>query len=170
MNPKIQQLLCRIACESGAELKFDTGLPIRLYDSQDSEHPVGVIYSDLPPSELISRVLREVRLYHLNSRPQKPFPMPFFVNRPYENEFAGDVAYKTRRALKRFCGKEWQADLWAFCAYYELGCPNEFKAFLADHPEKAKLMCFLKPAIWKIRLLNCFQKLINPFKVKATPP
>ena len=170
MNPRTQELLCRIANESNGELKFDPGLPIRLADSQDSGHTVAFFDVNLPDSELIYRILHAVRLHHVNLRPPKPLPMPFFVNRPYETEFAGEVAYKTRRALRRFCSKEWQADLWACCAYYELGCPQEFKAFLAEHPEKAKFMWFFKPAVWKIRLLTGFQKLLHPFKIKATTP
>jgi hypothetical protein len=54
--------------------------------------------------------------------------------------------------------------MWTLCVYCVIGCPDELKDFLARHPEKVKLMGFVMPALWKMRLMKAFQKLFQPFK------
>jgi len=76
----------------------------------------------------------------------------------------GECAYKVRRGLRRYCGKEWQADFWAIYAYSQIGCPDDFKDFLKRHPEKTKFIWFLMLGVWKTRLINAVRNLLHRFK------
>src|SRR5215469_10231203 len=140
MNPRIEKILCDLAREYGGELKFVSGLPVRFYGCQDTQSPIAVINSDQPDSELIFTILHEIAHKKLHCEKPYQLPMPWLLNRPYENEVIGHHAYIARRGVRRFCGQEWQADVWALLAYSLIGCPDELKDFLARHPEKQDLM------------------------------
>jgi hypothetical protein len=165
MEPKIEKLLCDLARVHGGELKFATGLPVRFYGCQDTESPIAVINSDQPQSELIFTILHEIAHKALHCQRQYRLPIPWFLNRPYENEVVGENVYKLRRALRLHCGQEWQADIWALCAYSLIGCPDDLKNFLQRHPEKMHLLLFVLPGIWKTRLISAFHKLLHPSKI-----
>jgi hypothetical protein len=168
MNPKLEKLLCDLAGENGGELKFATGLPVRFCGCQDTESPIALINSDQPQSELIFTILHEIGHNYLHCKRQYRLPIPWFLNRPYENDFLGESAYKLRRALRRFCGQEWQADIWALFAYSLIGCPDDLKDFLNRHPKKITLMFFVIPALWKTRLIRRFHKLLHRSKINPT--
>src|ERR1700722_19494650 len=161
MNPEIEKLLCDRATAAGAELRFAPGQPIRVYDSQDDASPIALIDADQPRSELIYVILHAIGHNYLHFRKHYKLPIPWFLNRPYENEMLGDAVYKSRRALKLFCGKEWQTDLWALTAYYEIGCLHDLEDFLTRHPKMAGFMWFIKPAVWKTRLIQGLQRILH---------
>jgi hypothetical protein len=168
MNLRTQKLLSDLAIRYNTRLPFSPGQPIYLYKSQAPESEIAVFDPDQPQSELIFAILYAIGHEYLHRDKKYKLPIPSFVNRPYENEFAGEVAYKTRRAIRRFCGEQWQANLWALCEYYQIGCPEEFKEFLKRHPEKAYLMWFLRPAVWKTRLINGLHNLLHGSKAAPT--
>lgn len=161
MNAEIQRRLCDLARAAGTELKFIEGLPIHIYGCQHTEAPIAVINSDLPQCEQIFTILHEIGHFVLHCKTSRSLPMPLFVNRPYKNEIMAEIAYKTRRTIRRKFDKEWQADLWAFCAFFEIGCRNDFQEFLRRHPDKTKFLLLVFPVILKIRLTKLFKKLLR---------
>jgi hypothetical protein len=50
-----------------------------------------------------------------------------------------------RYLFNKTSGKEWQADLWAFCAFIyfarHFGCRKDLLTFLDHHPEKSGSFC-----------------------------
>jgi hypothetical protein len=162
MNANIQKLLLGIAKCAGLTLVFPDGAPIRISGYQDAAAPFFLISADQPDSELIFAILQKIGLVPAQANGFWAGKFAWYINRPYENETAGEVAYKTRRTLKQKLNREWRAGLWALCAYVQLGCPNEFQDFLKRHPEKLKLMplVFIFTPISRIR--NFFRRLVRP--------
>lgn len=69
-------------------------------------------------------------------------------------------------------GREWEADLWAMCAFVYLaidfGCRDDLMEFLNHHPEKNRLfwlaVCGVIYAKTKERIANAFKFLAAPFR------
>jgi hypothetical protein len=139
MNAEIQKKLVALAAEDGLETETAKDTLLLSRASQHSEAPLAVIHLDQPQHEVIFAFLHALGHFVLRYKNPRPISMPWFVNRPYENETVGEIAYKTRRTLRLKLGKEWQADFWALCAYRLIGCPDDLKAFLKQHPEKRPL-------------------------------
>ena len=158
MNPKIQKLLCDLAQHAGTELIFADGLPTRFYGCQHTEAPIAVINSDLPQCEQIFTILHEIGHFVLHHKKPHSLPIPALINRPYENKHLAEATYKIKRALRVSFGQEWQADLWATCAFFEIGCPDDFHEFFKRHPRKMKLFPIIIPIILKCRLQRWIQK------------
>jgi hypothetical protein len=157
MTAKIQNLLSDIAKCVRLSLEFPDGAPIRISGYQDADAPFFLISVDQPDSELIFAILQTIGLAPAQSRSPR---FPWFLNRPYENEVAGEIAYKTRRTVRQKFNRKWHADLWALCVYPLMGCPNEYRDFVERHPEKIKWMLLAMPfvlfGVLKTRLTRLF--------------
>jgi hypothetical protein len=150
---KIQELLTGIAKHVGLTLEFPNDEPVRISGFQGGGSPFYLIKADQPDSELIYAILLKIGLVPVQN---KPLQFPWYVNRPYENEQAGEIAYKSRRTLRQKLNPEWRAGLWALCAYQMIGCPREFRDFLERHPEKWKLMLLVFFGVLKTRIVRIF--------------
>jgi len=128
---------------------------------QHTDVPVTVIHLNQPQSELIFTILHEIGHWVLHSKYACPLQMPWYVNRPYENETVADIAYKAKRALRQKYGKEWQADLWALIAFQMVGTKDDIKAFLIQHPEKIPLFLMAVAALVIIRIGKFIRKLVH---------
>jgi hypothetical protein len=168
LNPEIQKKLCEIARQAGTELHFAEGMPISFHGCQHTEAPIAVINSELPDSEQIYTILHEIGHAMLHYKKDYKLPIPWFINRPYENEFLSDASYKTKRILKQKMNAEWQADCMALCYFCQLGARQEFQEFLQSHPEKTKLMLVVIPSILKNRLVSAFKKMFGFSNPKPT--
>ena len=129
MNPKTQELLKAIAMGSGFTIEFPDGAPIRLSGFPNGQ--VKYVNPDQPESDLVFAVLHTI-----GSELDLPLPMPWFLNRPYENERVGDAAYKIKRAQQIKRNKKWRADIWALLAYSKTIRYDLLSAFLIRHPDK----------------------------------
>jgi hypothetical protein len=91
-----------------------------------------------------------------------PIQLLWFLNRPYENEWWGDVVYKSRRFTSKKFDLKGRIELWALRAYFEIGCFVELNDFFRRHPEKWRLI----PAIMYGMLKTRFTKaLLIPVKL-----
>jgi hypothetical protein len=155
MNAQTQKSLSNLAKGVGLTIDFSDCAPVRISGDEIGESDSILVNADQPDSELIFAILQQIGSVPMRS---KRLHIPWYVNRPYENEFAGEVAFRTRRVLRHKYNTEWRASLWALCAYPMIGCPNEFQEFLKRHPEKWKFMPAIILASLKIRLVRFFSK------------
>lgn len=161
MNAEILKKMVTLAEEVGLKSETAKGMLVLFCDGQHSEAPVAVIPLDQPQHEAIFAILHEIGDFKLHSKSPRPLRMPWFINRPYENEFLGEVAYKTRRVVRQKVGHKLQADLWALCAYCLIGCPDDLKAFLKQHPEKRPLYLLALAGHAKARIGQFIRKLFH---------
>ena len=166
MNPEIQKNLCNRARHAGLELNFVEGMPIRFYGCQHTEAPIAVINSDQPQCEQIFTILHEIGHFELHYKKNFKIHIPAVLNRPYENELLSEVTHKTKRVIQQKLYQEWLVDLWAICAFFEIGCPDDFKEFFRRHPEKFKLFPLIIPFILKARLARKFKRLLHRIVTK----
>ena len=133
MNLKTQEILSAIAKKFGLTITFSDGAPIRILGFSDGQPRL--INSDQPESELVFAVLHTIAL-----EVRLPLPLPWFLNRPYENDRIGETAYITRRIVRQKLNDEWRADLWALRAYALLGRYDLLSDFLTHHPDKLTIL------------------------------
>jgi len=150
-----------LAAEIGLKTEANKDMLVLLRDGQPSEPPVATVHLDHPQHEVIFGILYEIGYFNLRFRNPRPLRLPWFIDRPYENEILGEATYKTRRALRRICGEAWRADLWALCAYCAIGCPDDFKAFLNQHPEKLPFAFLAVAAHAKVNIGIFIRKLFT---------
>jgi hypothetical protein len=166
MNAETQKLLSDIAKCVGCKIEFKDGKPTRVFsDEFKSFH---FLNFNQPDSELIFDALQKIGLVALKRRGRQPFDFPWYLNRPYEWEFAGETAYKSRRIMKQKLNLEWCSNLWALCAYALLPCRATFVNFLSRHPEKIKLMPLVIYGNWKTRFVKCCRKVFRVFFPKLS--
>ena len=101
-----------------------------------------------------------------------------FLEIHWQAEWLACLCSKLRRYLRfvfnKESGREWEADLWAFCAFIyfskQVGCMDDLLAFLDRHPEKNGSFYLAALAIAYSRTKTClskFQKmLLAPFSTK----
>ncbi|MCX6896219.1 MAG: hypothetical protein NTZ16_12120 [Verrucomicrobia bacterium] len=155
MNIRTQTVLSGIAGKSGLAIHYSDVVRISGFQDAPDSIEIGM---EQPDSEIIHAILQAIGRAQVTGM---PFKYPWYVNRPYENQTAGDIVYKTRRMLRIKCDRKWRADLWALCAFPMLGCRNEFKDFLERHPKKLILMPLVILAFLKQRLGRFLKK---PFR------
>jgi hypothetical protein len=172
MNDELKSFVSGLAEHVGLTIEFPDGGPIRISGYQDDDPPFVLISVDQPESELIFAILQKIGLASVNEGNFWEKHLPWFLNRPYENETAGDVAYKIARTMKQKFNKENRADRWALLIYAQIPRAAEFVHFLKRHPEKMKLMPFVWFAFVKSqasgKVSTCFRILRCLFKVKFT--
>lgn len=167
MNAELQTFLSGMAKCAGLTIEFPDGAPIRISGYQDGDSPFFLISADQPDSELFFTILQKIGLVPVQSDNFWPDHFPWFLNRAYENEFAGEITYKTRRTVRIKLNREQRADLWALCVYAQIPRAAQFVQFLKRHPEKRKLM----PFAWYVslkapfpnKLSTCFRMLYCMF-------
>jgi hypothetical protein len=144
MNAELKTFLSGMAKCADLTIEFPDGAPIRISGYHDGDSPFFLINTDQPDSELIFTILQKIGLVPVHSDNYWSNHLPSYLNHPYENEFAGEVVYKTRRAVRQKLNTKWRAGLWALCAYVQIPCAAQFVQFLKRHPEKMILM----PLVW----------------------
>lgn len=106
-----------------------------------------LINANKPRNEHIYTLLHEIGhfLIHFKNLPTKHHPR--FLDIHWETAWLARLCSKVRRYLRfifnKQSGKEWEADLWAMCAFIyfakRIGCRDELRVFLGRHPEKFKM-------------------------------
>ena len=98
-----------------------------------------------PRCEHVFTLLHEIGhfLIHFQNAPQQRHPRFFDIH--WKIKWLAEAFSTVRRYLRfifnRKESKEWEADLWAFCAFIyfarHLGCRRDLLAFVDRHPEKS---------------------------------
>jgi len=114
-----------------------------------------LINAHKPRCEHVFTLLHEVGHYliHFKNRPRKHHPRFFDLH--WKAEWLALACSKVRRYFRfifnKQSGKEWEADLWAMCAFVYcakcIGRRDELRAFLDRHPEKSKLFLLVAIAV-----------------------
>jgi len=101
---------------------------------------------------------------------------PRFLEIDWKIEWLLNLCSKARRSMRRLFNrdgsKEWEADLWAFCAFFILaklpGCQDDFRTFIEHHPEKIWTFTLAASAVIycgiKYRITKPFKVLLKPFR------
>jgi predicted SprT family Zn-dependent metalloprotease len=131
-----------------------------------------LINANKPRQEHIFTMLHEIGhfLLHFNNPSRKHHPRLFDI--VWKVEWLTNFCSKLRRQMRFYfnksSGEEWEADLWALCAFAYLakhfGFRDELVSFLDRHPEK----------IWSYRLVktamvycDCKRRISNVRRVLA---
>jgi len=170
MNGELKTFFSGLAKCAGLTIEFSDGAPIRISGYQDGDSPFILISVDQPDCDLIFTILQKIGLVPAQSNNFWSGHFPWFLNRAYENEIAGEIAYKSRWAMLQIFNKERRADLCALIIYSQIPCTVQFTQFLKRHPEKMKLM----PLVWygiikspmPRKFLTCYRILYCMFAAK----
>jgi hypothetical protein len=153
--------LTGLAEQAGLTLEFPTGEPIRLSGFRDGDSPFFEFDPNQPDSNLILNILQKVGLVPMR---ETPVHLPWFIDRPYENERVGEIAHKSRRAIRQKYNLEMRARLWAMCAFFQIASYPEMNDFLERNPKYWLLI----PIIVYAMLKTLFVKILSmPFEILA---
>jgi len=175
MKRRTKNMLRALAKHFGLKIVFVSYFPTDVYGKLIPREKRILVNAFQPRCEHIFTVLHEIGHYirHVLNPCQTRHPRIFDIN--WKMKFLADRSSLARRSF-RFAfnnskGKEWEADIWAMCAFIYLaktiGCKSEFMAFLKRHPEK--LNVFLLAACGtiycgvKASVKNLWPRLLVPF-------
>ena len=175
MTRRTKNTLRAIAKHFGLKIVFVSYFSADVYGQLLPREKRILINAHKPRYEHIYTLLHEFGhfLLHFKSLPRQHHPRFFDIN--WESERLSNFCSVVRRYF-RFAfnirrGKEWEADIWAMCAFIYLakavGCRAEFDAFLKRHPEKTNVYllatCGTIYCGSKARIKNICRCLLLPF-------
>jgi len=125
-----------------------------------------LINAHKPRHEHIYTLLHEIGHFILHFKNPIKKRHPRFFDIEWKMEWLAILCSKVRRYIRfiftKESGKEWEADLWAMCAFVYLakitGCRNELRRFLQRHPEKLNHFRLVKIAMLYADLKTRFAK------------
>jgi len=131
-----------------------------------------LINANKPRQEHIFTMLHEIGhfLLHFKNPPRKHHPRVFDVAGKIEwlANFCSNLRRQMRFHFNKASGKEWEADLWALCAFAYLarhfGFREELFSFLQRHPEKQWSYRLVKSAMF---YCDCKKLIANAYKTNA---
>ncbi len=148
MKRKTKNTLRAMAKLFGLQIVFVSYFPADIHGQLLPREKRILINAYQPRCEHIFTLLHELGHYlqHVLT-PCRTFH-PRIFDPPFKNNFLARVTTRVRRyyrfAFNNARGKEWEADLWAMCAFLHLarviGCRKELLAFVHRHPEKRNIL------------------------------
>ena len=147
MKFKTKNILRETAAQLCLKVRFVDYLPENVYGKLLPRERRILINANKPRYEHVYTLLQEFGHYLLHFKRIKPRRhSPWYLNNNWKFDVIADLAAKLRRGIRlRFHsekGKEWEADLWAMCAFVYLkkfGARPDLTAFLNRHPEKTRI-------------------------------
>jgi hypothetical protein len=135
-----------------------------------------LINAHKPRYENIFTLLHEIGHFLIHFKTPHRKHHPHFLEIDWKIEWVLNLCSIVRRLMRRLftkdSSKEWEADLWAFCAFFCLakatGCRNDMLTFLDHHPEKFWVFMLAASAVFycgiKYRITKPFKMLLRPFR------
>ena len=147
MKPGAKNILRAMASHLGVKVSFVSYFSDNIHGKLLPHERRILINAHKPRNEHVYTLLHEFGhfLLHFQSLPRKHHPRIFDIL--WEVEWLANLNSKVRRYFRfifnREAGKEWEADVWAMCAFIcfakRIGCRAELLAFLKRHPEKTEV-------------------------------
>jgi hypothetical protein len=178
MKYKTKNTLRALAKYLGLKVKFVSYFSNDVHGKLLPREKRILINAHKPRCEHIFTMLHEIGhfLLHFQNAPRKHHPR--FLDHHGQTEWLTGLRSKARRYLRfifnKESGKEWEADLWAFCAFgyfaKQVGCLDDLVAFLDRHPEKYGSFCLAMLGVAYSRTKACLSKfpkmLLAPLSTK----
>jgi hypothetical protein len=144
MKHRIKNTLREMSQNLGIKVKFVDYLGDDVHGKLFPREKRILINAHKPRCEHIFTLLHEIGHYlvHFQSSPRKHHPRFFDIH--WKTEWLANLCSKVRRYFRfifnKESGKEWEADIWAMCAFIYfaklIGCRRDLWMFLKRHPEK----------------------------------
>jgi hypothetical protein len=135
-----------------------------------------LINSRKPRYEHIFTLLDELGHFVIHVVKFHKIPSPRYLDIHWKSARLAKFFSKVRRSmrfyLRKHNGKEWEADLWAVCAFIYLAklldLRDELRAFQNRHPEKASLFMLAAFGVFwggiKSRVQKCYKSVLSPLQ------
>jgi hypothetical protein len=177
---KTKKFLREIAQHLGLKVVFVSYLSDDIHGKLLPREKRILINAHKPRCEHVYTILHEFGHYlvHFKKCAPKRFDR-WYLNRRWKIDAIAEFASKLRRHLRfilnMHAGKEWEADLWAFCAllYMQKYVGRSYlTAFLDRHPEKASVFLLAASGFLycnvKQRAKTALQIMLKPFTWNRT--
>jgi len=176
MKHQVKNTLRELAGHFGLKVKFVSYFKADVHGQLLPRERRILINAHQPRVEHVFTLLHEIGhfvVHHLN--PQRDYN-PWYLRKDWHSERLTAICFKLRRHLRfmfhRTAGKEWEADLWALCAFIvlarQLKCRADLMSFLGRHRRKMPTFLLAAGVIGcidvKNGLVNYSKRLLLPFK------
>ena len=156
MKHRTKNALREMARQFGLKVKFVDYLTNKDHGKLLPREKRILINAHKPRYEHIYTLLHEIAHFvlHIKNPFRKHHPRFFDIN--WSWNWLANLCSKVRRYMRfifnKESGKEWEADLWAMCAFVLLakitGCRDELRVFLQRHPKKLNQFRLVKIAVF----------------------
>jgi hypothetical protein len=165
----------------GLKVKFVDYFPDNVHGKLLPREKRILINAHKPRYEHVFTVLHEIGHFMVHFKNSYQRRLPWYLNRHWQFDFVAEIVSKTRRLFRflfaRGKTKEWEADLWAFIAFFLVakcvGSTSELRDFIEHHPEKFWTFLLAALAVTyggiKTRIQKIPQTLLIPFRVLRKP-
>jgi hypothetical protein len=174
MKHKTKNTLRAMADHVGLKVKFVSYFGADIHGKLIPHERRILINANKPRCEHIFTMLHEIGHYlnHVLNPHRKHHPR--WADLEWKTKWIQNFCAILRRKIRRFfnkeSNKEWEADLWAICAFISLSksadCKDDLCAFIKRHPEKLGL--FMLAGIGVAYCANK-QRITKPFKMLLKP-
>jgi IrrE N-terminal-like domain len=147
MKHRVKNSLRALSRHLGLKVKFVNYLADNIHGKLLPREKRILINAHKPRCEHIFTLLHEIGhfLMHFKGPARKHHPRFFDTNWKADRLacLSSTIRRYFRYIFNKTSGREWEADLWAMCAFIYLakrvGCGRELHAFLNRHPEKLRV-------------------------------
>lgn len=169
MTPRTEQMLKDSAAYLDLHIEYVAELPDNVCGFLEPGPDPRYVFINArkPHSDQAFTIAHELAHYVLHfDRPPRNI-QPWYLNIQWKSERMSKFSQKINRSVRRGCGREFQADLWAFLLLWRIGAADDLIAIAEIYPKKrplfwltrAGVICFGMTRIIK----SFFRRLFNPF-------
>jgi len=176
MKQKIKNTLRALTGHIGFKVKYVDYLPDNTHGMLLIKERRILLNARKPRSEHFFTILHEIGHFVVHHTIPPRDYCPRYLRKDWKRDSV-DRAFSQARRYVRFifncsAGKEWEADLWAICAFIvltkQIGCWAELATFLGRHPDKTKTFLLATSVISysdvKKYVANHIKRLLLPFR------
>jgi len=170
MKTRLKNTLRALAKHFGLKIVFVHYFDDRTHGKLLVEEKRILINARQPRNEYIFTVLHEIGHFVVHVQRILRSRHPRFCNINWKIERLDRLCFELRRYFRyifsKESGKEWEADLWAMCAFEYLAkhidCRDELRLFCKRHPDKKNLYRLVRATVIYCDIKTRIKKVINP--------
>ena len=176
MKQKIKKTLRALTGHIGFKVKYVDYLPDDTHGKLLVRERRILLNARKPRNEHLYTILHEIGHFLVHHTMPPLDYCPRYLRKDWKRDSVDRIFFRARRYLRFIfncsAGKEWEADLWAICAFIlltrQIGCRSELATFLERHPEKMKTFLLATSVITcsnvKKYVAGHFKSLLLPFR------
>jgi hypothetical protein len=175
MTRKTKLFIRALADHLRLRIKYVNDLPAKVpgfLDPSKASRTI-VVNASKSKSDHAFTILHEVAHYILHYKRSHRTRLPWWLARKWKSKPMIRFSKTTKRIASRTLNDERQADLWAFCALFQIGATDDVLDIVGQYPEKNSTFwlsfvgCIYSGI--KFRVKRAFRTILHPFSTFYSP-
>jgi len=138
MTRRTKQIVRGLAANNDLRIKYVSDLPPTVHgflDPSKASRTI-VVNANKSKSDHVFTILHEIAHFILHFERSHRMRLPWYLTRKWKSERMIQFSKELMQVVLRKLNVEHQADIWAFCALFQIGATDDAQAIVAHDSEK----------------------------------